>query len=78
MPVTGTWNDLCSGLALLYLGPDGAPDEYTDRLMLAMEVQNVEEMEHVSALLIVKLNVRGELERWMAEEWERLTKEKAK
>lgn len=55
-----TIRDLCCGLALIYLGPDGESDPYTDRLFIALKENNAEEMEHITALLISMLYGRGQ------------------
>ena len=44
--------DACSGTALLYMGPDGADDEWTRRLVLAMEADDVHEAEYVTAVML--------------------------
>lgn len=63
-------DEFVSGLALLYMGPDGKPDPYVHRLMAAMKAGDFDELEHVSALMIVLLHGRGvELPDWVTPTW---------
>lgn len=50
--------DAAAGIALLYMGPITLPDEYTDRLRLAMEQEDLDEIEHVTALMVGLIRVR--------------------
>jgi len=72
------WVEFTSGLALLYLGPSGTGDEYTYRVIVAHQTRDLDEMEHVSALLLVRLLGRGwshAPDAWLAvvQEWKRLS-----
>jgi hypothetical protein len=62
--------DACDGIALLYMGSDRVPDEYTQRLRAAMEDFDVDEMEHVAALMVTLLYGRDDPQaRLAAEKW---------
>ena len=53
MALTAIQEDACSGIAILYMGPEPRKvDEYVARLFIAMESGNVEEAEYVSAVMI--------------------------
>lgn len=67
------WADLCSGLALLYIGPDGQPSEYTKRVYLAIETEDEEELDHVGAILLTLLGPRHRNEPWMYDKWSALS-----
>ncbi len=62
--------DACSGIALLYMGSD-EPDEYVERLHAAMEAEDVDEAEHVSAVMVAMLvtRVSDKSARFAAERW---------
>jgi hypothetical protein len=60
--------DACAAIALLYTGPD--PDRYTHRLLVAMENSDIDEMEHVAALMVTLLYGRNDPQaRLAAEKW---------
>lgn len=51
--LTAIQEDACSGIAILYMGREPREvDEYVARLHIAMESGNVEEAEHVSAVMV--------------------------
>lgn len=57
--MTNSQKDFCSGVGLLYLGPLGVPDQYVHRLCDALWADDVDEAEHVAALMLVILYRRG-------------------
>ena len=69
------WNDLCAGLALLYMGPHGHPGAEIGRLMHAMDTSNLDGMDHVSALLLIRLMIQGKDLGCIKEKWLALDKE---
>jgi hypothetical protein len=70
------WKDLISGLSLLYLGPNGEADALTTRALVHMELNQVGGMEHVSALLMNQLLVKGkEVPAFAQANWGRLSRE---
>ena len=59
------WVEFSSGLSLLYLGIEGPRDEYTDRIIAAQRHGNLDELTHVTALMLVNTPVpMGVRERW--------------
>ena len=69
------WQDLCAGIALLYMGPTGTADEYIHRIRDAMESENLDSMNHVSALLLSMMRGRGENVDQIQEWWTTLDKD---
>lgn len=67
--MTADQQDFCSGLSLLYWGPKGAADQYVDRMHSALLTGDVEEAEHVSALMLCMLNARGTDIRELSNRW---------
>lgn len=69
------WKDLLSGLSLLYMGPDGPADDLTDRAIAAISMNQVGNMEHVAALMMAQLLVRGTpAPAFSQERWGRLSR----
>lgn len=68
MGLTIDQQDLCAGLALLYMSiqPDS---EYINRMKQAMEAGDTCEAEHVSALLLMLLDAESMTEKWMFDRW---------
>jgi len=50
--------DDASGIALIYLGPYNSGDEYSRRLIRAIRAGDLDEIEHVAALMICMLYAR--------------------
>ncbi|KKN04350.1 hypothetical protein LCGC14_1098290 [marine sediment metagenome] len=55
MTLTAIQEDACSGIALLYMGPDAKSDDHVEKLRLAMVVGDVGAAEHESAVILAKL-----------------------
>jgi len=70
MRLTAEQVDFCSGVGLIYMGPENRNDRYVGRLIVAMKLDDASEAEHVSALMVVRL-VGSDLEkyRYLAEAW---------
>ena len=64
--------NFASGIALLYMGPNNGGDEYTDRLLVAMETGDLDEVEHITSLLMLRLMVAGTYPAFASGEWYRL------
>ena len=61
------WVEFSSGVSLLYLSTEGPRDEYIDRLRAAQRHGNLDELNHVTALMLVKTLVpMGVRKRWSA------------
>lgn len=58
------WEDLASGIALLYMGPGGQADEFTERLIAAMESKNLDEIVHLTALMLLRVKNAEVHHRW--------------
>ena len=69
------WVDFSSGLALLYMGPGGQPDQYTTRIMAAHVAHDLEEFDHVTAVMLALMRYRGQDVQELSAEWGRLDRE---
>jgi hypothetical protein len=69
------WIELSSGLTILYMEPEGKVDEYINRIMEATMQKDIEEMEHISALLFARIVASTDLPKWIEEKWVSLSKE---
>ena len=66
------WHDLCAGLALLYLGPTSESDELIACVKRAMVAEDVNEMDHLSAVLLGILKGRGKDISFSSNRWREL------
>jgi hypothetical protein len=69
--MTDSQKDFCSGVSLLYMGPDGEADKYIQRMRTALATDDADEAEHVSALMLLRLNCRNYPIRELSERWTR-------
>ena len=69
------WNDLACGIALLYMGKDENGDEYTTRLKRALEEDDFEEIEHVTALMLtLPYGESKSVPKWVVVAWGKLSR----
>ena len=73
--ISNELRDLCSGLALLDLGPEGRVSESTIRIRLALEGNDERKAIHQAGILLAILLARGNAKKWMLDKWEELVKE---